>query len=246
MTRNLAGIVPVAGFDTDIDLPWHHVLMPFDKNKVLIQNSVYTCAMAGCKSIWIICNDDIQPLIKSVVGDQIEDPVYKFRSFAKFANDHKKIIPIFYAPMPMRDLQKRNNIAWSAVHGCLLANKIFGQISTYVAPDQFFISWPYALLDSVAFRDQRLGMQKKSMLFDCGGKNIFTGDFLPLVCSIEEVREIKQYCYELQNPYAANQKLNDLAPCKLFEPLRKTEIVEVNCNYNRMTSWDDYCSFFNK
>ena len=244
--RNLAGIIPVAGHDTDISLPWHHVVMPYDKNKVLIQNSVYTCAMAGCTSIWIICNDDIQPLIKSIVGDQIQDPVYKFRSFAKFANDHKKTIPIFYVPLPIRDLHRRSNVAWSAVHGSLLAHKTFGQLSAYVAPDQFFISWPYAVLDASAFRPLRAKIQKKSVLFDCGDKNIFTNDFLPFTCNIEEVKEIKQHCYELQNPQGANQKLNDMAPSELLEPLRKIEIVKVECNYNRVASWNDYCSFFNK
>ena len=240
--RNLAGIIPVAGYATDIDLPWHHVTMPFDKNKVLIQNSVYTCAMAGCRSIWIICNDDIQPLIKSIVGDQIQDPVYKFRSFTKFAGDHKKTIPVFYVPVPIRDRQRRDNIAWSAIYGCLLSNKIFGQLSTYVAPDQFFISWPYAMLDSSAFREHRPSIQKKSMLFDCGGKNIFTGDFLPVVCNIEEIKKIKKYCYGLQNPYGANQLLSELEPHELFAELRKTEIVEVECNYTRVASWADYCS----
>ena len=38
-----------------------------------MQKSVHECALAGCNTIWIICNDDIQPLIKSVVGDQIEE-----------------------------------------------------------------------------------------------------------------------------------------------------------------------------
>jgi len=240
--RNLAGIVPVAGYATDINLPWHHVMMPFDKNKVLIENSVYTCAMAGCKSIWIICNDDIQPLIKSIVGDQVQDPVYRFRSFAKFASDHKKTIPIFYVPMPIRDIQRRNNIAWTAIYGCLLSNKIFGQLSTYTAPDQFFISWPYAVLDSTPFRKCRTDIQKKSMLFDCGGKNIFTGDFLPVVCNIEEVKKIKEYCYELQNPYGSNQTLSELDPHELLEPMRKTEIVGVDCNYVKVASWTDYCS----
>jgi len=246
MTRNLAGIIPVAGYESDIKLPWHHVMMPFDKNKVIIQNAVYTCAMAGCKSIWIVCNDDIQPLIKTVVGDKIEDPVYKFRSFAKYAGDHKKAIPIFYVPMPLRDLYRRKNITWTAVHGCLAANKVFGQLSTYLAPDQFFISWPYAVVDSSAFRDHRLGIQKSSIVFDNDGKNIFTGDFLPVVCGLEEIKEIKQHCYNLQNPQDGSKKLSEFEFNHLLDPLRKTEIVKVKCNYNKVANWHDYCTFFNK
>ena len=243
---NLAGIIPIAGPKTDIELPWHHVMMPFDRNKLLIQNSVYTCAMAGCSSIWIICNDDIQPVIKSVVGDQIQDPVYKHRSFAKFAKDHQKLIPIFYVPMPIRDLYKKNNYAWSAVHGSLMASKIFGQISSYVAPERFFISWPYAVVDSKAFRQHRQNIKKQSIIFECDGKSIFTDDYLPVCCNIEEIRQIKDYCYELQNPHSLNKVLTHLRPSELLKPLGKKKKVTIECNYSRVASWQDYLLFLRK
>ena len=195
--------------------------------------------MAGCKSIWIVCNDDIQPIIKSVVGAQSQDPVYKHRSFAKFAKDHQRSIPIFYVPMPLRDLHRRNNYAFSAVHGCLTANKIFGQISTYLAPEQFFISWPYAIVNSQSFRDYRQDIQKKSILFDCEGKNIFTNDYVPLTCNIDEVRQIKDYCYELQNPYSLNKCLTDLQPSELLEPLKCKDLISINCEYNKLANWKD-------
>ena len=244
--RNLAGIIPIAGPKTDVDMPWHHTMLPFDKNKLLIENSVYTCAMAGCKSIWIVCNDDIQPVIKSVVGDQIQDPVYKYRSFAKFAKEHQRAIPIFYVPMPIRDLHRRNNYAWSAVHGCLVANKIFGQISAYVAPEQFFISWPYAIVDSHSFRSHRQDIQKESIIFDCNGKNIFTDDYVPLSCNIEEIRQVKDYCYGLQNPHSLNKTLTHLRPSELLEPLRDKKEVAIECQYNKVASWEDYVLFLAK
>jgi len=246
MKKSLAGIIPIAGPKTDIEMPWHHTLMPFDKNKVLVQNSVYTCAMAGCESIWIVCNDDMQPLIRSIVGNEIQDPVYRHRSFAKFAKDHQRPIPIFYMPLPLRDMQKRNNYAWSAMHGCLMANKIFGQISAYLAPEQFFISWPYAIVDSQSFREYRHDIKKKTILFDFNGKNIFTNEYVPLVCNIDEVIQVKEYCYELQNPYSSNKNLTHLHPSELLAPLRGKEIVNIDCNYKRVSSWGEYVSLLAK
>ena len=157
--------MPVAGPGTNINLPWHHVMMPFDKNKVLIENSVYTCAMAGCKSICIVCNDDIQPLIKNIVGDQIQDPVYRYRSFAKFANDHQKTIPIFYAPMPIRDLRRRDNYAWSALWGCNVAYWVKTMFSRWSRPDRYYVSFPMSAYDVYDIRQHRQSINHKTNNF---------------------------------------------------------------------------------
>tara|TARA_Y100000310_G_scaffold344061_1_gene454874 strand:+ start:3547 stop:4284 length:738 start_codon:yes stop_codon:yes gene_type:complete len=244
MSSSLAGIVPIAGHKSDIDLPWHHVLMPYDRNKTLIQHAVYNCAMAGCKSIWVICNDDQQPLVRKVVGDSIEDPVYRYRAHARFATEHKKIIPIFYAPLPIRDAQKRSHVAWSAIFGCLLANKIFKQISTYVAPERFFVSWPYAVLTSVSLREHRKQMQKESIVFSDNQLSVHTDDFLPFTCNVDDIEELKQHCYELQNPYVDNEPFHELSVSRILLPLRQLSEVDLGCSYKRAASWEGYCALF--
>ncbi len=246
MSSDLAGVVPIAGHSSDIDLPWHHVLMPYDKNKTLIQHAVYNCAMAGCKSIWVICNDDQQPLVRKVVGDSIEDPVYKYRAHARFATDHKRNIPIFYAPLPIRDVQKRNHIAWSAIFGCLLANKIFKQISTYVAPEHFFISWPYAVIQSGCLREHRKRMQKEPVVFSDSQASVHTNDFLPLVCDINSIQDLKQHCYELLSPYLDNASFEEQELAHILSPLGRVEKISLNCDYQKVSSWVEYCSFFKK
>lgn len=244
MSVNIAGIVPIAGLESDIDLPWPHVLMPYEKNKTLLQNAVYTCAMAGCKSIWIICNHDIQPIVKKIVGDSIEDPVYRFRSHARYASEHKKHIPIFYAPLPLRDMRKRDNVAWSAIFGCALSVKIFGQISTYTAPDKFFVAWPCAVLENANLREHRKAISAEDLIIASEGKDLFTNDFLPFCFGRTQLEALEEHCYRLNNPYVDAKAFEDLTLSEIFLPLAQNSRLEVNLGYKKVACWEDYCSIF--
>ena len=62
---HLAGIIPVAGQPLDFKMPWPDSMMPLNEDYLAVEHSVVECAYAGCETIWIVCNDDIQPLIKS-------------------------------------------------------------------------------------------------------------------------------------------------------------------------------------
>ncbi len=80
--NNLVGIIPIAGHDTyDFDQPWPDCMMPIGPSYSLIEAAVVECAWAGCKSIWIVVNDDIGPLIRKTLGDWCGDPVWANRKF---------------------------------------------------------------------------------------------------------------------------------------------------------------------
>ncbi len=93
---HLAGIIPVAGKDQNFDLPWHESMMPLAKDYLAIERSVLECAYAGCETIWIVCNDDMQPLIRHRIGDYVYDPVWMYRGkYDPFPSDKKnKQLPI--------------------------------------------------------------------------------------------------------------------------------------------------------
>ena len=78
---HLAGVIPVSGQKLEFDMPWHDCLMPLAPNYLAIERSVVECAYAGCETIWIICNDDMQPLIRHRLGDYVQDPVMAFRGY---------------------------------------------------------------------------------------------------------------------------------------------------------------------
>ena len=60
---HLAGIIPIAGQDLDFNMPWHDCLMPIAQNYLAVERAVVECAYAGCETIWVVCHDDMQPLI---------------------------------------------------------------------------------------------------------------------------------------------------------------------------------------
>jgi len=244
MSENLAGIIPVAGHASDISLPWHHVLMPYDKNKTLLQHAVYNCAMAGCSTIWIVCGEDQQPLVRSLIGEKVEDPVYRYRAHARHASDHKRFIPVFYCAIPARDLQLRNHIGWTAIFGSLLAKKIFGGLSKHTAPAHFFVCWPYSVINSDVIRPLRKQLQKDSIVFADAQHSIFTEDFLPFVCSMEIIKELQKHCYDLQSPTANLGPFADLELSHLLSPLRAVGIHRTEFNYKKVSNWHEYCNYF--
>lgn len=240
MSENLAGIIPVAGHESDIRLPWHHVLMPYDKDKTLLQHAVYNCAMAGCSSIWIVCNDDQQPLVRKLVGDKVEDPVYKYRPLARNAYDHKRFIPIFYCAMPIRDQQLRPHIAWAAVFGSLLARKTLGGVSKYTAPTHFFVCWPYCVINSKALRPARKELQKKALICVDKGRSVLTNDLLPIVIQAENVEELRKHCYGL--PTA--KEFANLNISRVLAPLHTINKFDADFDYKKVSTWHEYCNYF--
>ena len=120
---HLAGIIPVAGPKLDFNLPWHDCLMPIAKDYLAIERSVLECAYAGCETIWVICDDDMQPLIRHRLGDYVNDPVWVYRHFDREKGEKKKLVPIQYVPIHPRDKNKRDCYGWSILYGAKVADK---------------------------------------------------------------------------------------------------------------------------
>ena len=75
MSNHVVGIVPLVTEPMDFNLDWHDSLMPIAPNYYAVERAVLECAYAGCKTIWIVANDDTTPLIRHRLGDYIQDPV---------------------------------------------------------------------------------------------------------------------------------------------------------------------------
>lgn len=151
---HLAGIVPIAGQPLDYSMDFPDCMMPISENYTLIEHAVYECAMAGCETIWLICNDDIAPIIRYRVGDYIEDPVYVSR-MTKFPSENKRQIPIFYVPIHPKDRDKRDCLAWSVIHGALTSLKVSSQLSKWLVPNKYYVSFPYGVFPVEEIREHR-------------------------------------------------------------------------------------------
>jgi len=188
---HLAGIVPVAGQKLDFNMPWHDALMPVGQDYLAVERSVVECAYAGCETIWIVCNDDIEPLIKHRLGDFAQDPICMSR--LNFEQRDRKI-PIFYVPINPRDRGRRDSLGWSVIHGAMTAKSVSSNISRWTAPNRYYVSFPYGV-----YPVEFLGSMRKYISSNRGfalaynGQTIKDGLYLGFTFTAEELRDIKNY-----------------------------------------------------
>ena len=126
---HLAGIIPVAGQSLDFKMPFPDCLMPIAADYTAIEAAVVEAAMAGCRTIWIVCNDDIAPIVRYRVGDFIQDPVHFYNKYDYNVSDRRVRIPIYWVPIHPKDRDKRDCLSWSVLHGAITSLKISSQIS---------------------------------------------------------------------------------------------------------------------
>ena len=135
--KNLVGIIPVAGHDRyNFNQPWPDCMMPIASGYSLIESSVVECAWAGCKSIWIVANDNLAPIIRKKIGDWAYDPVWNDRHLEPNAIEAKRRVPIFYVPVPLKHRDKIDCLSWSVIHGALTAFKLTSNLSRWTTPSK--------------------------------------------------------------------------------------------------------------
>ena len=162
---HLAGIVPVAGQALDFKQPWPDCMMPIAPDFSLLEAAVTECAWAGCDTIWIICNDDIGPLIRKKIGDFVGDPVWAYRKFDPFPDESKRQIPVYYVPIHPKDRDKRDCLAWSVLHGSLTVFKIADELSRWVVPNKYYVSFPYGYFPAWQLREHRKIISSSKNIF---------------------------------------------------------------------------------
>ena len=198
---HMAGIIPVSGSDIEANpVPWHKCLTQIGENLLAVERSVLECNFAGCESIWIICNEEIQPLIKHRIGDY----VVCFESLARskyvpYPQTKIEQIPIFYVPIPAYSRTKRDNIAWSILHGANEAFMVSAKISKWLVPNKYFVSFPYGVYDPrIAAEGKKLYFSEQNVFISHQNRtvahNLYTGfTFRPNDFKIIR-RKVKEEC----------------------------------------------------
>ena len=257
MKKHLAGIIPVSGLKSDFNMPWHASLMPIGPNYLAVERSVLECAYAGCSTIWIVCSDDVTPLIRYQIGEMIQDPVYNYRHFEHNKKEFKRPIRIYYVPLNIRDINKRDNLAWSAIHGAKTANKILRKISFHLAPDKFWISWPYGYVDPRSVREARKNIIAGHVMLSYEDKTVKDNLYLGLTLDIQQVKQLiveskarssgmwvdpgtRQKRHSLEERFSyRNFNLKDA-----LETLDHSIYSGINVDsYYNLDNWLDYCNF---
>ena len=133
MKTHLSGIIPLANYETDIEVGFPEFLLPAQNGFSLIQKSVFECAMAGCDTIWIVANEDLAPITRKIIGDWVYDPVYFKRDLAsKFYTELRKEVPIYYVGIHPKDRDRRDSYGWSILQGIYTAYKTSYSMSKWL------------------------------------------------------------------------------------------------------------------
>ena len=190
MKKHIAGIIPIAGLISNFNLPWHPSLMPIAPNYLAVERAVAECAYAGCNTIWIVCDDNVIPLVRYQVGEKIQDPVYNYRHFEHNKSEFKKPIRIYYVPIAIRDINKRDNLAWSAIFGAKTANNIIRKISKWLVPSKFYIAWPYAWYNPSEVRQYRREILETEFAFQFENQSVKDNLYLGFTLNMQQIDDL--------------------------------------------------------
>ena len=231
--------------------------MPLAPNYLAIERAVAECAYAGCNTIWIVCGDDVSSLIKHQVGEKIQDPVYNYRHFEFNKNDFKRPIRIYFVPISIRDINKRDNLAWSAIHGAITAHKIAKGISRWLAPDKFYIAWPYGYYNPYFVRDHRKEILESKIILSYDGQTVKDNLYLGVTITMEQVENLKRESHALSSGLWRDPKTRkDRLPIderysyknfdlkKVLESLDTSNYYTIDVEeYSSIDCWKNYCEF---
>ena len=251
MNTHMVGIIPLVAEPMDFKMDWHDSLMPIAPNYYAVERAVLECAYAGCKTIWIVANDDTTPLVRHRLGDYIQDPVWLGRR-ARFPSSKRTLIPIFYVPCPPDHDNKEFCISWTIIRGASVASDVGGGISKWTKPSTFYVAFPYSVYSPDFVRAHRLDLAKQDNFFlTHQGKSVATGDMLGFTFNSSQLQQIKDSFRKTENSLLLGQELenekeyfrdkfslDNTFKCVII--YREGEEIPW---YYRIDSWDSYCKF---
>ena len=236
--------------------------MPVAPDYLAVERAVSECAWAGCETIWIVCNEDMTPLIRHRLGEWVQDPVWIGRRLDPYPSQSRKQIPIFYVPVHAKDVGKRDCLSWSVIWGATTAFRISVRLSKWVVPKRYYVAFPHGVYDPEILRPHRKDISsERSFMLSHEGKTVkdneylgFTFDKDDFVKCRRKIREgTGQYNSEVleggifpreklpkEERYSARHFLLD----KIFEPV----IIDIENKvevpwYHNIDSWDGYCNY---
>ena len=185
---HLSGIIPVAGLQSNFGIEMPEVMTPVSQGFTAIQKSVHECALAGCNTIWIVANQDLAPIVRKVVGEWTYDPVYYGRSKFGQGSEHRREIPIYYVPIHLKDIDRRDSYGWSILNGIYVSWRTANHISKWIVPDKYFISFPMSVYDIYQIREHRqlISGRDKNFFLSHEDKTVLEGLPLPFTMTGED------------------------------------------------------------
>ena len=251
--RNLAGIVPIAGRQDLLGLPWPDCLHPLAKDMLAIERAVYECALVNCDSIWVICNDDTAPLIKKRLGDYVINPnIYDNWDFKRHPDSCKEYIPIFYTPILQKHRKRVDTVGWSVLHGALTSFIVSKKISKWTVPTSYYVSFPYGIYDPSALKKVRSAIRGSERVYaSYNGKTVRDGLYLPFSFTPECWLHFRRQLNETNTGGDKNLPLEERWSAKNFslDKIFKHDKIDIDKKvelefYHNLDSWESLREFY--
>lgn len=256
---HLAGLVPIAGQPLEFGMPYPDPLLPIAPDYTMIEAAIIEAAFAGCDTIWVICNDDIAPMIRYRVGDFIQDPIHFYNKYGMFPSDRRKRIPIFWVPVHAKDRHKRDCLSWSVLHGAIACLKIASQLSKWLIPEKYYVSFPYGIMDPRTLQKVRPKIRnKKNFYVVSEGKTVQDNNYSSFTFGKEEFviyrRNVRKgtgkYTSEIKDERGLPRSklpIEERWSARFFEPKDVFVGVDINEGYQHevdqffnLDDWDAY------
>jgi hypothetical protein len=261
---NLVGIVPCAQNKKLFNFPWDDCLLPIGNNYLAIERAVYECAYVGCDSVWVVCYNNTQMLVRERLGDYVVDPKFiaNKTKLKRRVSRLSKRIPIQYLPIHPRDKGRRDSLGFSILYGIWFSNEVYFKISKYTKPSAFYISFPYGVTDINFISANRADTktQVRRLMFSYKGETVLENKYLSFTMFLSDLERIvknvkkgKKHYYVDENGKIKRHPANEAYEAKDFllsEVLdglvtTNSELVEVPWYYP-IDTWERYCKFLSE
>lgn len=249
----MVGLIPIAGYPHQGPTNFPPHLTRLSEQCIAIQRSAYECVLAGCDSIWVICNDDISPLTKRFLGDYLMDTdIFKHWDFIANKEDHKRFIPIYYVPISQKDRNRRDSLGWSILHGALTSFLVSSKISSWLKPSKYFVSFPYGIIDPFEVAKYRKQIKSKRPFFlSFQGKTVRDNLYLPFAFNPEDwlryKRQIKNNCTGGDTSLPAHERWSSknftLDKIFKYDNIESIDFVKEIPRYYEINTWRNYRDF---
>jgi len=188
LSKHIAGIVPVSNIQSDIDLVLPPSMVPIGNNFYAVQRSIVECAYMGCKTIWVVCDESIAPILKRVCGDFVLDLAQHERSkYTNFPSDNRTQVPIFYVPMSYKNINKQG-IGVSVIEGVTASFTISDKISKWLVPYRYYVSFPYGVYNPRMPEARSMVRENESFFLQHNGNSAKTGHYMGFSFSVRQFK----------------------------------------------------------
>ena len=239
VSKHVAGIIPVYGIKTNLNLFFPNAVLPIGNSFYSIQRSIVECSYAGCDTIWIVCSDADAPLIKSICGDFVLNMSdYEHSKYSKFPKSNRRTIPLIYMPISYKHTNKKG-LGVSVVDGVNGCFHTSSKISKWMTPSKYYISSPYGVYDPKISKIRTHIMNSDSLFLEYNGRTALDGEHIGFCLGVEQIKHIS-YLFkrmDVKSHFSLDKILNnDIV-------LKDMSTVGIN-HYSNISEWEGYCKMF--